>query len=44
MSRAQRRHTGSGQVDSCEEFEQLLDGGRWAGDFDIVSDVVRSSL
>jgi len=38
MSRTQRRQYWQRQVDSCEEFEQLLDGGRWAGDFDIVSD------
>ena len=25
-------------MESCEEFEQLLEGGRWAGDFDIVTD------
>ena len=38
MSRTERRQYWQRQVDSCEEFEQLLDGGRWAGDFDIVSD------
>ena len=38
MSRTERRKYWQRQVDSCEEFEQLLDGGRWAGDFDIVSD------
>ena len=38
MSRTERLKYWQRQVDSCEEFEQLLDGGRWAGDFDIVSD------
>ena len=38
MSRTERRAYWQRQVESCEEFEQLLEGGRWAGDFDIVTD------
>ena len=38
MSRTERRTYWQRQVESCEEYKELLDGGRWAGDFDIVSD------
>ena len=38
MTRTERRAYWQRQVESCEEFEQLLEGGRWAGDFDIVTD------
>ena len=38
MTRTERRAYWQQQVESCEEFEQLLEGGRWAGDFDIVTD------
>ena len=38
MTRTERRTYWQRQVESCEEYKELLDGGRWAGDFDIVSD------
>ena len=38
MSRTERRTYWQQQIESCEEYQELLDGGRWAGDFDIVSD------
>ncbi len=38
MSRTQRRKYWQRQIESCEEYKELLEGGRWAGDFDIVSD------
>ena len=38
MSRTERRAYYQRQVESCEEFQQLLEGGRWAGDFEIVTD------
>jgi flavin-dependent dehydrogenase len=38
MSRTERRKYWQRQVESCDEYKGLLEGGRWAGDFDIVSD------
>ena len=38
MSRTERRKYWQRQIESCEEYRELLDGGSWAGDFDIVSD------
>ena len=38
MSRTERRKYWQRQIESCEEYKELLEGGRWAGDFDIVSD------
>ena len=38
MTRTERRKYWQRQIESCEEYEELLEGGRWAGDFDIVSD------
>ncbi len=38
MSRTERRKYWQRQIESCEEYTELLEGGRWAGDFDIVSD------
>ena len=38
MSRTERRKYWQRQIESCEEYRELLEGGRWAGDFDIVSD------
>ena len=38
MSRTDRRKYWQRQIESCEEYRELLEGGRWAGDFDIVSD------
>ena len=38
MTRTERRKYWQRQIESCEEYRELLDGGRWAGDFDIVSD------
>lgn len=38
MSRTERRRYWQRQIESCEEYRELLEGGRWAGDFDIVSD------
>ncbi len=38
MTRTERRKYWQRQIASCEEYKELLDGGRWAGDFDIVSD------
>ena len=38
MSRTERRKYWQRQIESCEEYAELLEGGRWAGDFDIVSD------
>ncbi len=38
MSRTERRKYWQRQIESCEEYKELLEGGRWAGDFEIVSD------
>lgn len=38
MTRTERRTYWQRQIESCEEYKELLEGGRWAGDFDIVSD------
>ena len=38
MTRTERRKYWQRQIESCEEYGELLEGGRWAGDFDIVSD------
>lgn len=38
MSRTERRKYWQRQIESCAEYKELLEGGRWAGDFDIVSD------
>ena len=38
MSRTERRKYWQRQIESCEEYQELLEGGSWAGDFDIVSD------
>lgn len=38
MSRTERQAYWQRQVESCADFHELLDGGRWAGDFDIVTD------
>ena len=38
MSRTERRKYWQRQIESCEEYRELLEGGSWAGDFDIVSD------
>ena len=38
MSRTERRKYWQRQIESCDEYKKLLEGGRWAGDFDIVSD------
>ncbi|MDE2867999.1 MAG: NAD(P)/FAD-dependent oxidoreductase [Chloroflexota bacterium] len=38
MTRTERRVYWQQQIEGCEEYRELLEGGRWAGDFDIVSD------
>ena len=38
MSRTERRTYWQRQIESCEEYRELLEDGSWAGDFDIVSD------
>ena len=38
MSRTERRKYWQRQIESCDEYQELLEGGSWAGDFDIVSD------
>lgn len=38
MTRTERRKYWQRQIASCEEYTELLEGGSWAGDFDIVSD------
>ena len=38
MSRTERRKYWQRQIEACDEYKELLEGGRWAGDFDIVSD------
>ena len=38
MTRTARQAYYRQQVEACEEYRELLEGGSWAGDFDIVSD------